>query len=173
MHKIHTYRALPHTRRSAMTDYFRHRALRLPDTPMPHYTFTHDNNGLDYELFTKIPAPSPIKNKAEAYEQAKMWCDTQNKNWRKLIAGWNAKETVLDLFPAYLEPADCYPVMHPLHLDWVLYWQVNYRVMLPSVLLGHEQFHAAVQGRVCAYRRVSRCGDCDAELPPFSGGRVG
>ena len=85
----------------------------------------------------------------------KMWCDTQNKNWHNLatpspsgrvVGHWNAKETVLDLFPAYLEPADCYPVMHPLHLDWVLYWQVNYRVMLPSVRIGHEQFHAAVQG---------------------------
>ena len=143
---IHTYRALPPTRRSAMIDYFRHRALRLPDTPMPHYTFTHDNHGCDYELFTKIPAPSPIKNKAEAYEQAKMWCDTQNQNWRKLYADWNATEKPLDLFPAYLEPQDCYPVYSPNTVDWVLYWQVNYRVMLPTVRVGREQFRAAVQG---------------------------
>ena len=168
-----TYRALPATRRSAMVDFFRHRALRLPDTPMPHYTFTHDNHGLDYELFTKIPAPSPIKNKAEAYEQAKMWCDLQNKNWRKLYADWNATEQPLDLFPAYLEPQDCYPVYAPHTVDWVLYWQVNYRVMLPTVRIGREQFQGCCAGRVCPHWCVSRCRNCDAKLSSFSGGGVG
>jgi hypothetical protein len=144
--KINTYRAMPHTRRSAVIDFFRQRIFRLPTAPMPYFSFEHDANGVDFELFTKIPAPSPIRSKAEAYELAKKWCDAQNAAWHTLIAGWKAKETVLDLFPNYLVPADCYPVYHPQKLDWILYWQVNYRVELPSVRIGQQQHRAAVQG---------------------------
>jgi hypothetical protein len=176
--KIPTYRALPHTRRGVVTDFFREKVFNLPKEPspqsgglrgaLPFYSFETTENGFDFEFLGAINDPSPLCEKAEALAAVQKYIKTQNDAWQEY---WGAdpryqpvKEGFLPLFDEFLELQDCYAVYHPNFEGHILYWQVNYRVMLPSVRIDKKTYRAAVQGE---YVRIGIYNDRAARTMQF------
>jgi hypothetical protein len=165
--KILTYRALPHTRRGVVTDFFREKVFSLPKDepapiiggvkyePKPFFIFETNENGFDFEFLGAIDNPSPLCDKTEALAAVQKYITTQNEAWAtywKRFEQFNASnkkphlEKPLPIFDDFLELQDCYPVFHSQFEGHILYWQVNYRIMLPSVRIDKKTYHAAVQG---------------------------